>query len=156
MNINSTLFIQVIVFLVLIAFTMKKIWPPLAKALDERAAKIAAGLKAADDASAAMANTRQQIDQQLAQTRAECSTRLADAERLAQSIVDEAKGKANDEGQKIRLQAQQEAGLEMGKVRDQLREQVALLAVKGAEQILRREVKPADHAELLNRLKSEL
>ena len=101
MSINATLIFQMIVFLILVGFTMKFIWPPMTRALDERAAKIAAGLSAADKAKA---------------------------------------------------EAQQESN----KAREILRDQVAALAVKGAEQILRKEVNAGVHADLLNRLKTEL
>ena len=101
MSINATLFAQLVVFFILAWFTMKFVWPPIVKALDERAQKIADGLSAADKAKA---------------------------------------------------EAEQEAV----KARETLREQVAALAVKGAEQILRKEVNATVHAELLGRLKTEL
>jgi F-type H+-transporting ATPase subunit b len=82
--------------------------------------------------------------------------RLADAERLAQQMIEEAKGKASEEGAKIIAQARAEAEQEAVKAREALRGQVAALAVKGAEQILRREVNASVHADLLNRLQTEL
>jgi F-type H+-transporting ATPase subunit b len=92
----------------------------------------------------------------LSAARNDAAQRLADAERLAQSMVEEAKGRANDEGAKIIAAAKAEAEQEATKAREALREQVAALAVKGAESILKREVNPGVHAELLNRLKAEL
>ena len=88
--------------------------------------------------------------------RDDAAKRLADAERLAQSIVEEAKTRAGEEGAKIIAQAKAEAEQEMVKAREALRDQVATLAVKGAESILKREVNAGVHAELLNRLKTEL
>ena len=156
MNINATLIIQMIVFLILVGFTMKYVWPPMMKALDERAAKIASGLSAADKAKADLAAANQRVEQQLSAARNDAAQRLADAERLAQSMVEEAKGRANDEGAKIIAAAKAEAEQEATKAREALREQVAALAVKGAESILKREVNAGVHAELLNRLKAEL
>ena len=156
MSINGTLIAQMIVFLILVWFTMKFVWPPITAALDERAKKIADGLSAADKAKADLAQANQRVEQQLAAARTDAAKRLADAERLAQQMVEEAKGRATDEGAKIIAAAKAEAEQEAVKAREQLREQVAGLAVKGAEAILRREVNAGVHAELLGRLKAEL
>jgi F-type H+-transporting ATPase subunit b len=155
-SINATLIIQMIVFAILVWFTMKFIWPPITAALDERAKKIADGLSAADKAKAELSNANKRVEEQLSAARNDAAQRLADAERLAQSMVEEAKGRANDEGAKIIAAAKAEAEQEATKAREALREQVAALAVKGAESILKREVNPGVHAELLNRLKAEL
>ena len=156
MNINATLFLQAIVFAVLVWFTMKFVWPPITKALDERAQKIADGLAAADKAKSELASANARVEQELAQSRNETATRLADAERRAQSIIDEAKARATEEGNKIIAAARAEAEQQAVQAREALREQVAVLAVKGAEQILRKEVNAGVHADLLSRLKTEL
>ena len=156
MSINATLFVQAIVFLLLVLFTMKFVWPPIAKALDERAQKIAAGLAASDKAKAELASANQRVEQELVKSRNETTTLLADAERRAQQIVEEAKGRATEEANKIVVAAHAEAEQQSVRAREALREQVAALAVKGAEQILRKEVNAGVHADLLNRLKTEL
>ena len=156
MSINATLFIQMIVFAILVWFTMKFVWPPITAALDERAKKIADGLSAADKAKAELSQANKRVEEQLSAARNDAAQRLADAERLAQSMVEEAKGRASDEGAKIIAAAKAEAAQEATKAREVLREQVAALAVKGAESILKREVNPGVHAELLGRLKAEL
>lgn len=156
MSINATLIIQMIVFAILVWFTMRFIWPPLTAALDERAKKIADGLSAADKAKADLAAANTRVEQQLSAARNDAAKRLADAERLGQQLVEEAKSRASEEGAKIIAAAKAEAEQEAVKAREALREQVAGLAVKGAEAILRREVNPAVHAELLSRLKTEL
>lgn len=156
MNINATLFLQAIVFGILVWFTMRYVWPPLAKALDERAAKIAAGLSAADKAKSELAVAQQQVSKQLSAARDDAAKRLADAERMAQSMIEEAKSRASEEAAKIVAAAKAEALQEVTKAREALRAQVAQLAVKGAEQILKREVNPGVHAELLQRLQTEL
>jgi F-type H+-transporting ATPase subunit b len=155
-SINATLIVQMIVFAILVWFTMKFVWPPIAAALDERARKIAEGLSAADKAKADLAIANKRVEEQLGAARTDAAKRLADAERLAQQMVEEAKGRANEEAAKIIAAAKAEAQQESMKAREALRDQVAALAVKGAEQILRREVNPAVHSELLSRLRTEL
>jgi len=156
MNINATLFLQGIVFAILVWFTMRYIWPPLTKALDERAAKIAEGLSAADKAKTELVATQQRVGEQLSAARDDANKRLADAERLAHSMIEEAKARASEEGAKIIASAKAETAQELTRAREGLRDQVALLAVKGAEQILKREVNAGVHADILNRLKAEL
>ena len=156
MNLNATLLAQIVVFLILWWFTMKFVWPPITKALDERAKKIADGLAAADKAKLELTAANKRVEEQLAQTREESTKRIADAEKRAQAIIDEAKKRADDEGAKIIAQAKAEAEQQVIQAREALRAQVAALAVKGAEQILRREVNTGVHAELLGRLKTEL
>ncbi|QDL39357.1 F0F1 ATP synthase subunit B [Rhodoferax sediminis] len=156
MSINATLFVQAIVFAILVWFTMKFVWPPIAAALDERAKKVADGLAAADKAKSELSSANKRVEEELAKSRNETATRLADAERRAQAIIEEAKGKATEEGNKIVAAARVEADQQTVKAREVLREQVAVLAVKGAEQILRKEVNAGVHAELLARLKTEL
>jgi len=154
--INASLIVQMIVFLILVGFTMKYVWPPIVKALDERAAKIAAGLSAADKAKAELAGAEAQIAKELAQTKAESGKLISDAEKRAAAIVDAAKGRAEEEGAKILAAAKADAEQQVSRAREALREQVAALAVKGAEQILHKEVNAGVHAELLARLKTEL
>ena len=156
MNINATLIVQMIVFAILVWFTMKFVWPPITAALDERAKKIADGLSAADKAKSELAVANKKVEAQLSAARDDAAKRLADAERLAQQMVEEAKSRASEEAAKIIASARAEAEQESVKAREALREQVAGLAVKGAEQILRKEVNAGVHAELLSRLKAEL
>jgi F-type H+-transporting ATPase subunit b len=155
-SITGTLIVQMIVFAILVWFTMKFVWPPIAVALDDRAKKIAEGLSAADKAKADLAEANKRVEQQLAAARDDAALRLADAERLAQSMVEEAKGRASEEAAKIIAAAKAEAQQESVKAREALRDEVAALAVRGAEAILRREVNAGVHADLLNRLKAEL
>ncbi len=156
MSITGTLIIQIIVFLILVWFTMKFVWPPITAALDERARKIAEGLAAADRAKADLASANQRVEAELSKSRNETAARLADAERRALSIIEEAKARATEEGNKIIAAARVEAEQQTVQAREALREQVSVLAVKGAEQILRKEVNASVHADLLNRLKTEL
>ncbi len=156
MSITGTLIIQMIVFLILVGFTMKFIWPPIAAALDERATKIAEGLAAADKAKSELSVANQRVEQELAKSRNESALRLAEAERRGQALIEEAKARATEEGNRIIAAAKVDAEQQTIKARETLREQVAALAVKGAEQILRKEVNAGVHADLLSRLKTEL
>ena len=156
MSITGTLIIQLIVFLILVGFTMKFVWPPITAALDERARKIADGLAAADKAKSELSVANKRVEEELAKSRNESAVRLAEAERRAQAMIEEAKARATEEGSKIIAAAKVEAEQQSVKAREALREQVAALAVKGAEQILRKEVNAGVHADLLGRLKTEL
>jgi len=155
-SINATLFVQAIVFAILVWFTMKFVWPPIAVALDERAEKIAHGLKAAEHARIELSNAHKHVEVELAKTRNEAATRLADAEHRASAIVEEARTRATAEANKIIAAAIAEAEQAMVQGREALRDHVALLAIKGAEQILRKEVNASVQADLLSRLKTEL
>jgi F-type H+-transporting ATPase subunit b len=155
-NLNATLIAQIVVFMILWWFTMKFVWPPITKALDERASKIADGLAAADKAKLELANANKSVQEQLSQSRDEIAKRIADAEKRGNALVEDAKGRATAEADKIVADAKAEAAQLIVQAREALREQVAGLAVKGAEQILRREVSAQVHADLLSRLKSEL
>lgn len=156
MNLNATLFAQFVVFFILAWFTMKFVWPPLMKALDERAEKIASGLAAADRGKAEMAAAEKRAQAELSTARDEGQKRIGDAEKRAQAIIEDAKKTASDEAARILAAAQADAEQQLNKARNELRAQVATLAVKGAEQILKREVNAAVHADLLNQLETEL
>ena len=136
MSINATLFVQLVVFAILVWFTMRFVWPPITKAIDERTQKIADGLSAAERARLELSNANRRVDEQLSAARA--------------------KARAAEAGAKIVASARAEAQQELLKVREVLRGQVAELAVRGAEQILRREVNSSVHADLLSRLQTEL
>jgi F-type H+-transporting ATPase subunit b len=156
MNLNATLFAQFVVFFVLAWFTMKFVWPPMIKALDERTKKIADGLAAADQGKAKMAAADIQVKAELAAARDEGQKRIADAEKRAAMAGDEIKQNAQAEAARIIAQAKADAEQQITKAREELRGQVATLAVKGAEQILKREVNASVHADLLTQLATEL
>jgi F-type H+-transporting ATPase subunit b len=155
-NLNATLWAQFVVFFILAIVTMKYVWPPMMKALDDRAKKIADGLAAADRGKEAMAAAEKQVAAELTAARDEGQKRIVDAEKRAQSIVEEAKKIASDEAARIVAAARDDAEQQLTKAREELRGQVAGLAVKGAEQILKREINASAHADLLNQLATEL
>ena len=156
MNLNATLFAQFVVFIILAIFTAKVVWPPLVKVLDERAKKIQEGLTAADRSKQEMIAVQKHVQSELAKAREEGQKRVQEAESRAQQIADDIKHDAENEAAEIIAQAKAQAELQIKQARDQLRAEVASLAVKGAEQILKREIDAKAHADLLNKLSAEL
>ena len=153
MNINATLFVQMAVFFVGAWITMKFIWPPLNRAIEERQKKIADGLAAADRGEHALEEAKKEGASIEAAARAQSQVIVAQGEKRGQAIIEEAKAQAQVEADKIiaaaRAQAAQSA-------RDALRDQVAQLAVSGASQILGKEVDASAHQQLLDQLKAKL
>ncbi|GAA4333473.1 F0F1 ATP synthase subunit B [Pigmentiphaga soli] len=156
MNLNATLVFQTLVFFVLAWFTMKFVWPPLMKSIEERRLKIAEGLASAEKGKADLAQAQARVGQIEAAARADNQARLAQAEKQAAALIEQARKDAEAERARIIEQARQDAQQEAQRARETLRDAVAELAVKGAEEILRREVDAKAHAELLDRLKAQL
>jgi F-type H+-transporting ATPase subunit b len=155
-NLNATLFFQMIVFFVLAWFTMKFIWPPLTKAMDDRRQKIADGLAAAEKGKADLAQAQARINLIEANAKSDNHARMVEAEKQAAAIIEQARREAEAEKARIVAQAQQDAAQEVQRAREALRADVAVLAVQGAEQILKREVDANAHAGLLDQLKAQL
>ena len=156
MNLNATLIAQLIVFLILVWFTVKYVWPPIAKALDERIDKIAEGLAAAERGKSDFEQAEKKVAELLTEGRSQVTEMVANAEKRAAQIVEDAKNQATIEAARITAQAKAGADQEVNRAREALREQVAVLAVKGAEAILRHEINEAQHAKMLGTLKQEL
>jgi F-type H+-transporting ATPase subunit b len=155
-NINATLIIQIVVFGILWWFTAKFVWPPITRALDDRSKRIADGLAAADRAKAELAAAELRIQEEIKKARVGASEVRTTAERQAAELLDEARAEASKIIAEARKAAEGEAELAAQRVKDQLRDQVALLAVAGAGRILRREVDARAHAQLLADLRTEL
>lgn len=156
MNLNATLIAQLVVFFILGWFTMKFVWPPIMKALDERATKIADGLTAADKAKSDLALAEKKVVEELRKARESAGDVRSSAEKQASKLIDEARTEANRIIAQAREAAEAEAGVAAQRAKEALRDQVAHLAVAGAEKILRREINTQVHAELLANLKQEL
>lgn len=156
MNLNATLFAQLVVFFILAFFTMRFVWPPLMNALDERAKKIADGLAAAERGKSEMQAAEKRIEAELAVARDANQKRIADAEKHAQLIIEDAKKTASIEAGRIVSAATEDAAQQVARAREELRAEVAALVVKGAEQILKREINASAHADLLAELKAGL
>jgi F-type H+-transporting ATPase subunit b len=155
-NLNATLFSQLVVFLILAWFTMKFVWPPIMKALDERAGKIADGLAAADKAKADLSHAEKKASDELRKARESAAEFRSGAERQVAQLIEDARAEGARIVNAAREAAEGEAGAASQRAKEALREHVAVLAVAGAERILRKEINAQAHAELLTQLKSEL
>ena len=156
MYLNATLFAQIAVFIILALFTMKFVWPPIVKALDERAAKIADGLAAAERGQHSLDLAAKRSAETVREGRVKMGEIIAQAEKEAQRIIEEAKHQARLEAEKTVLAAKAEIELETTRAREALRERVADLAVAGAEKILLREVDAKAHADILLAIEKDL
>jgi F-type H+-transporting ATPase subunit b len=155
-NLNATLVAQLVVFFILAWVTMKFVWPPIVKALDERAKKIAEGLTAADKAKSDLAHAEKKVVEEMRKARESATDVRAAAEKQAAVFVDEARTEAARIIAQAREAAEAEAGVAAQRAKEALRDQVAHLAVAGAEKILRKEINAQAHADLLANLKQEL
>jgi len=155
-NINATLLAEAITFGILIWFTMKLVWPALLGAMDERAKKIADGLAAGERGRQALEQAGQRAADIERAARDKAQEILAQADKRAAELVDEAKGVAKQEGERLIAGAKAEIEQEVNRAREALRAQVALLATRGAEKILRREVDAKAHADILTAVQAEL
>ncbi len=156
MSLNATLFGMAVWFILLIAFAWKFIWPPLMTAIDDRRKKIADGLAEAEKGRTALAEGEKQKAVMLKEARDAAADVKALNEKQMTATIEAAKAQARAEAERIIASAHAQIEQEKQKARDQLREQVAALAVAGAEKILRREVNASTHADMLNQLKGQL
>jgi F-type H+-transporting ATPase subunit b len=155
-SINATLIAQMIVFGILVWVTMKYIWPPLATAMDERAQKIADGLSAAERAKAELKDADARVAEEIKKARVQASEIIEKAQQQANQIIDKAKADALLEAARQKASAQADIDGLIGKAREQLRGQVASLAVQGARKIIQREINPDAHKALLDQLVAEI
>ncbi len=156
MNINFSLIAQAVAFALFIWFTIKFVWPPLLAAIEARQKQIADGLAAGEQGRKSLEASTRQAEEAIKEARARAADIVAQAEKRAAQLVEEAKGAAKEEGAREKAAAKAEIGQEVQRAREALREQVASLAVAGAEKILRREVDARSHAELLDGIKRQL
>lgn len=156
MNLNATLIVQMVVFLALWWFVAKFVWPPVTKALDERSKRIADGLSAADRAKAELSAAERRVQDELKTARTAAAELRSGAERQGAQLIEEARAEAARIVSEAKKAAEDEAALAAQRAKDELRAQVASLAVAGAERILRREIDAARHADLLSNLQTEL
>jgi F-type H+-transporting ATPase subunit b len=155
MNINFTLFSQAMAFAIFIWFTVRFVWPPLMRAIENRQKTIADGLAAGERGRHELELASKHSGDVVREAKQRASDIIAQAEKRAAEIVDEAKNAAKDEGGRILAGAKAEVEQEVFRAREALRQQVAELAVAGASRILRREVDAKVHADLLASIKAE-
>ena len=156
MDIGMTLLGQMISFAILIWFTAKFIWPPLMAAIEERQAKIAEGLAAADRSKKDLAQAEEKVNEVLREARGKAAEIIAQAEARASQIVDAAKEEAIAEGNRQKAAAQAEIVSATARAREDLRKQVSVLAVAGAEKLIHREIDSNAHKALLDELAAEI
>src|SRR5262245_1366231 len=156
MSFNLTLIAQAVAFALFIWFTIKFVWPPMLKAIEARQKQIADGLAAAEQGKKSLEVSAKQAEQAIAEARGRAADIVAQAEKRGAQLVEEAKNAAKAEGDREKAAAKADIQQEAQRAREQLREQVAALAVAGAEKILRREVDAKAHAELLDGVKKQL
>lgn len=156
MSLNITLFIQLIVFLILGWVTMKFVWPPLIAAIETRQRKIAEGLVSAEKAEKSLAEAKESATDIIKDARVQANKIIDQANRRSNELVDEARGSAIAAGQRLLADARQEVMIESTRAREQLRKEVAVIAVAGAGKLLGREIDAKAHAELLEKLAAEI
>lgn len=156
MSFNLTLVAQFVTFVLFIFFTKFFVWPHILRAIETRQKQIAEGLAAAEQGKQSLSNSARQAELTVAEARARAGEIIAQAEKRSAQLVDEARNAAREEGSREKAAAQAEIEQEVSRAREMLREQVAALAVAGAEKILRREVDAQAHGDLIAELKSQI
>jgi F-type H+-transporting ATPase subunit b len=155
-NINLTLIVQMLVFIVLTWFTMKKIWPQILGVMDERSKKIALGLAAAEKGQEQLVKAHQDAEGIIREARERAHQIIDQAQQRGNEAIEEAKGTATSEGERLVAAAQQQITLESTRARESLRRDVGKLAVQAASKLLEREIDPRAHADLIDKLAAQI
>jgi F-type H+-transporting ATPase subunit b len=150
MNINITLFTQMIAFGVFVAFCMKYVWPPIMKALEERTTKIAEGLAAAERGQREQELGREHALELMREAKSNAADIVAQAQKRYNDILDEAKRDAQAEAERIKTAAHAEIEQDANRAREELRARVAALSVAAAEKILQREINADAHRAIVD------
>ncbi|KXX66033.1 F0F1 ATP synthase subunit B [Marichromatium gracile] len=156
MNINLTLFAQMITFAVFVGFCMKYVWPPIVNALAERKAKIAEGLAAAERGHQEQALGEQRALELMKEAKVSAAEIVGQAQKRATDIVEEAKSDARTEGDRLLAAARAEIEQETNRAREELRERVSTLAVAAAEKILQKEINVDAHKSIVDSFAKQL
>jgi len=156
MNINATLLGQVIVFAILIWFTVRFVWPPLMQAIEDRAAKIAEGLAAAERGKQDLQLAEKRAGEVLGEAKRQATEMLGETEKRVNQLLEEARVNAKTEGERLIASAKTSIDQEVMHARRALRVQVSELAIDAAEKILSREIDTKAHADLLKAFEAKL
>ena len=156
MNFNLTLIIQMLVFAILIWAVMTFAWPKILGAMEERSRKIAQGLAAADQGQQSLAQAKVKADEVIREARERATHIIDQAQKRANELIEQAKTQASAEGARLVASAQSQIELESTRARESLRKDVANLAIGAASKVLEREIDPKTHAELLNKLATQI
>jgi len=155
-NINLTLIVQMIVFILLIWFTMKFVWPMILEPMNERETRISNGLAAAEKGEQSLAEARDKADAIVREARERANQIIDHAQHRANELVEQAKGAASSESARIVAAAQDQIELDATRAKEDLRRQVAGIAVKAAGTLLGREIDARTHADLLDKLATQI
>jgi F-type H+-transporting ATPase subunit b len=155
-NINLTLIVQMLVFILLIWFTMKFVWPMILGPMDERSRKIALGLAAAEKGQQELAQAKDRAEAIVREARERAGQIIDQAQHRANDLVEQAKGTATSEGQRLVDAAQQQIELDTSRARESLRREVAGIALSAASKVLEREIDPRTHADLISKLATQI
>jgi len=155
-NINLTLIVQTLMFIVLIWFTMKFVWPMILGPMDERTRKIAAGLAAAEKGTQELASANERAEVIMREARERAGQIIDQAQHRANDLVEEAKGAATAEGARLLAAAQEQIDLAAAHARESLRRDVAQIAVSAASKILEREIDARTHSDLIDKLAAQI
>jgi F-type H+-transporting ATPase subunit b len=155
-NINLTLIVQTIVFIVLIWFTMKIVWPMILTPMQERESKIASGLAAAEKGQQELAQANSKSDVLIREARERATQIIDQAQHRANDLVEQAKSTAVQEGKRLIASAHEQIDLESTRARESLRKEVAQIAVSAASKLLEREIDPKAHADLIGKFSAQI
>ena len=156
MNFNFTLVGQLLAFILFVWFCMKYVWPPMIKILEEREKEIADGLNAASEGRRELEEANARKEEILGEAKKEAADLVGQANQRANQLVEEAKISAQEEAEKIKVSAQNDIEQSAKRAREELRSEVATLAVAGAEKILNSEIDEKKNSELIDELTKEL
>ena len=156
MNLNATILGQAIAFVLFVLFCMKYVWPPIMAAIEKRQKEISEGLSSAERAKKELDLAQADATDQLKKAKAEAQVIIDQANKRKAQIVDEAKTEAEQERNKIVAQARAEIDAERQRAREELRKQVGILAIAGAEKIIERSVDEAANSDIVDKLVAEL
>ena len=156
MNFNFTLVGQLLAFILFVWFCMKYVWPPMIKILEEREKEIADGLNAASEGRRELEEANARKEEILGEAKKEAADLVGQANQRANQLVEEAKTSAQEEAEKIKVSAQNDIEQSTKRAREELRSEVATLAVAGAEKILNSEIDEKKNSELIDELTKEL
>lgn len=156
MEINATLIGQLITFAILVWFTMRYVWPPIVKAMNEREKKIAAGLESAERGKRELEMAERKALNIIREAKEEASRIIEQSHKRADGLVEEAKEKSRQEAERIIERAREEIAREVIQAKEELRKQLATLAIAGAEKVIQQQLDAKSHAALLNQFAAEI
>ncbi len=152
MNINATLIVEMLTFLVFVWFTMAVIWPPVIRALEKRRAQIAEGIAAADQGRHALETAQKEGDKLLAEARDKATAILRQAEERAQSVIDQSVGLGKTEAEAIVAEARRELDVQLKAAKKELYTEIAGLALKAAGQVVMEDLDDEKHHKIVEKL----